>query len=269
MSATDIEIRNISDKYFRLNELAIQQGRSQEEIAILQTQKQNEIDAQKKIKSDADAVAKKTNDEKDLADKKAQAEKELAIDTALQQAKRNALDTGLNLLQQFAGKNKAVALGILAVQKGLAIADIIVNASKSIGGQTAGYALADANALATLGPVAGSAFVLKNKILLAKGITTTKIGAATSIASILGAGISAAKSITAGGGGGGNSSSDGGGGSASQAPAFNVVGASQTNQLAQTIAGQQQQPVKAYVVANDVTTQQSLDRNIVQSATIG
>jgi len=204
-----------------------------------------------------------------LAVLKEQSEKEIEVDLASKEAKRNALDTSLNILQQFAGKNKAVALGILAVQKGLAIADIIVNASKSIGGQAAGYALADANALATLGPVAGSAFVLKNKLLLAKGIATTKIGAATSIASIVAAGISGAKSITAGGSGGGGGDTGGVGTTAPAAPSFNVVGASATNQIAQTIAQQGQQPIKAYVVANDVTTQQSLDRNIVSSASIG
>jgi len=203
-----------------------------------------------------------------LAVLKEQSEKEIEVDLASKEAKRNALDTSLNILQQFAGKNKAVALGILAVQKGLAIADIVVNAAKSIGGQAAGYALADANALATLGPIAGSAFVLKNKLLLAKGIATTKIGAATSIASIVAAGISGAKSITAGGTGGGGGEG-GGGPTTMNAPSFNVVGASATNQIAQTIAQQQQQPIKAYVVANDVTTQQSLDRNIVSSASIG
>ena len=52
-------------------------------------------------------------------------------------------------------------------------------------------------------------------------------------------------------------------------PAFNVVGASDTNQLASAIGGQSQQPVKAYVVANDVTTSQSMDRNIVDDASLG
>jgi hypothetical protein len=51
-------------------------------------------------------------------------------------------------------------------------------------------------------------------------------------------------------------------------PAFNVVGQSQTSQLAQTIAGQQNEPVKAYVVSDDVSTAQSLDRNIVEGASI-
>ena len=52
-------------------------------------------------------------------------------------------------------------------------------------------------------------------------------------------------------------------------PAFNVVGANQTNQLADAIGGQSQQPIQAFVVANDVTTAQSLERSIVNGATIG
>ena len=56
---------------------------------------------------------------------------------------------------------------------------------------------------------------------------------------------------------------------ASAPPAFNVVGASATNQLASAIGGQSQQPIQAYVVANDVTTGQSLDRNIVDGASLG
>ena len=52
-------------------------------------------------------------------------------------------------------------------------------------------------------------------------------------------------------------------------PAFNVVGASDTNQLAEAIGSQSQQPVQAYVVSNDVTTAQEMDRNIVKGASIG
>jgi len=52
-------------------------------------------------------------------------------------------------------------------------------------------------------------------------------------------------------------------------PAFNVVGASETNQLADAIGGQSQQPIQTYVVASNVSTAQELDRNIVTSATIG
>ena len=51
-------------------------------------------------------------------------------------------------------------------------------------------------------------------------------------------------------------------------PAFNVVGASGTNQLASAIGNQSQQPTRAYVVSKDVTTSQEMDRNIINGASI-
>lgn len=72
---------------------------------------------------------------------------------------------------------------------------------------------------------------------------------------------------------GGTNPSTGGGGSAptmeSVPPAFNIVGASGTNQLADAIGGQTQEPVKAFVVASDVSTAQEMDRNIIEGASIG
>jgi hypothetical protein len=216
-------------------------------------------------KTDAEKVTadKKIVDDKILADAKEQADKELALDQAVKEAKRNALNTGLDILLQFAGKNKAVALGILAVQKGLAIADIVVGSAKSISAATSALAAVPA----VIGVVPNPMYAVQAASTI-KGIALTKITAATSIASILAASIGQAKAIT---GGGGSAPSGGGGGmgAAPAAPSFNVVGASSTNQLAQTIGNQQQQPIKAYVVSNDVTTAQSLDRNIIQSASIG
>jgi len=52
-------------------------------------------------------------------------------------------------------------------------------------------------------------------------------------------------------------------------PAFNIVGQSDTNQLADAIGGQTQQPVQAFVVSSEVTTAQELDRNIIDGASIG
>jgi hypothetical protein len=60
-----------------------------------------------------------------------------------------------------------------------------------------------------------------------------------------------------------------GGGLTIQAPDFNVVGASQTSQLAETVAGQQAKPVKAFVVGKDISTQQELDRNTTNTASFG
>ncbi len=53
------------------------------------------------------------------------------------------------------------------------------------------------------------------------------------------------------------------------APQFNVVGTSGINQIAQTINAKDNQPIKAFVVASEVTSQQSLDRNKVSSASLG
>ncbi len=78
-------------------------------------------------------------------------------------------------------------------------------------------------------------------------------------------GLRALKSGGAASGGGDTSTSSGGGGAA---PSFNVVGATETSQLADAVAGQTQQPVQAFVVANDVTTAQSLENNIVEGATL-
>ena len=52
-------------------------------------------------------------------------------------------------------------------------------------------------------------------------------------------------------------------------PAFNIVGSSETNQLADAIGGQSQQPIQAFVVASEVTSAQALERNTIEGATIG
>ena len=67
--------------------------------------------------------------------------------------------------------------------------------------------------------------------------------------------------------------SSGGAGTATPAapvaPSFNIVGQTGTNQLAQSLGQNEQQPVQAFVVASQVTTQQGFDNNIVETATLG
>jgi len=65
------------------------------------------------------------------------------------------------------------------------------------------------------------------------------------------------------------SSGGAGGGTTIQAPDFNIVGASETSQLAQTVATSESQPIKAFVVGKDISTQQELDRNITNTASFG
>ena len=69
------------------------------------------------------------------------------------------------------------------------------------------------------------------------------------------------------GSGGGASPNVAGGGSGVTAPSFNIVGQNSNNQLAQSIANRQQQPIQAYVVSGNVSSAQSLDRNRIDTAT--
>ena len=54
-----------------------------------------------------------------------------------------------------------------------------------------------------------------------------------------------------------------------QAPAFNVVGATQESQLAQAISGADSKPLKAFVVASDISTAQELERSTIEGASMG
>lgn len=134
-----------------------------------------------------------------------------------------------------------------AAAKAAALAEIAINTGV---GFVQGLDIAQKSAKAT-GPAAAFAF---------------PIFYATQVAAVLGA-ASRAKSILESGN---VSGGDGGGVSIPQpqAPRFNVVGASGINQIAQVV-GQSQQPIKAYVVSSEVSSQQSLDRNKVISASLG
>jgi hypothetical protein len=250
LSDQELAIQNENDAYKIKYDNAVKNGYDTEQLEIQHLNNLNNINLT--------AQQKKYEQDKEAADK------EMLLDIAIKDAKRAALDTGLNILMQFAGKNKEVALSILAIQKGLAIADVVVGAAKGI----AAAQVALAAVPAVIGVVPNPMYAVQAAIT-AKSIALTKITAGTSIAAILAAGIGQAASITSSGGGGGGSTSPSAGGGGATAPQFNVVGATGVNQLAGVMGAQQQTPVQAYVVANNVTTAQGLDRNIIQSATLG
>ena len=58
------------------------------------------------------------------------------------------------------------------------------------------------------------------------------------------------------------------GAAASVPPDLSSVGGSGFNQIADAIGQQNQTPIQTYVVASDVTTAQSLDRNIIDGASL-
>lgn len=254
-------------------EFALKDQALQEKLAKEKAEKQKETD-------DKETEEKKVKDQKVLDDKMLGFQLGLENDaTTFEQKKQLILDREALLMQdQTLTENQKIKIHKDAVdaetkideeqQKGKmelmkAVSESLDIASDVIGKNTAvGKTMAVASAL----------------INTYQGITAgVKLGYPQAIPAVLAAsvtGFKAVKSILAvktPSGGGSTPSVPSGAISTPTAmsPAINVVGASSTNAIAQTIAQQGQQPIKTYVVANDVTTQQALSRSIVESASIG
>jgi hypothetical protein len=168
-------------------------------------------------------------------------------------------------------KSRDIRNTILVAEKGLAIAGIVFDTMKSnqeLKTKIAESLTAGSSALATGALTTDPRAFLSAKLHFATaasakaGIASNTVNAGIGIASILATTISSWNRPSGGGAGGVAA----GGGAGPQAQ-FNVVGASGNNQLAATIASQQNQPVRAYVVGTDVTNQQALDRARLQTAT--
>jgi hypothetical protein len=178
------------------------------------------------------------------------------MDKSLEDAK-NYTESQLSLARAEA-EGKRALLAITAQALG--------QFSELLGRQTAeGKALAVAQATI-------NAYLAISEVWKAPNPYPEPFGTATKVASTVVVGAAAFKSISdilavqvPGGGGGGGSAA-----APPVTPRFNVVGASpaSANQIANTI-GSDLPVVKAYVVANDVTSAQSLSRNIVSSASLG
>ena len=103
-----------------------------------------------------------------------------------------------------------------------------------------------------------------NPIKLATGTQFVEAGIAAAAGAVQVAKI-AGTQFEGGSSSGAGSVGGGGGAPTMSAPQFNVVGQSGVNQLASL----NQQPVQAYVVSGQVTSQQALDRNRLANATLG
>ena len=251
------ELRQIQEQYKLLIEEATKYGQDTTALTEAQRTKEKELtdkfaleDAEKKLADDekAKADAQKLADDKKIIDDKITADK-LAAEQARANINNIAIESAQGLVAILGGlgeKNKKLQKAALLANTALSIAQIIANTN-----------VGAAKEVATKG-----IFGLSTSAVL-----YAKMG--ISIASVLAATAKGLKGLGGGsaGDGGGAAPSGGGGGATAPAPQFNVVGNSGVNQIAQTLGAQQ--PVQAYVVASNVTTQQSLDRNIVANASLG
>jgi hypothetical protein len=172
------------------------------------------------------------------------------------------------LLQQIAGKNKALAITGLVLEKAAAIATVVIQTAKGIAAATASAAPLLANPFTAI-PAA---------VLLAKTIAAQKIAAGVSIAGIVvGAaqGIAAINQASSGSSGGGGSLPDLGGGDTGGGGALPDVGGG--GGAAPDLGGGGGggttgggggggQTVRAYVVERDISDAQNRDAEIQNRA---
>lgn len=164
------------------------------------------------------------------------------------------LANGLDAIESLGNKKSKAAA---AIKKGIALVDLSISTATALGSAVKEARAAGAAAQAMFPTVPGA------------GIVASIASYASSAAMVIG-NITKAKALLGGGdGGGGSISSAAGGGGTPSAPQFNVIGASGQNQIAQSIGNQNQQPIKTFVVANEVTTGQALNRNIISNASMG
>ncbi len=259
-----------------MNEIALfgKSERDKERLELEQQYEANKLliekeitdDAEKKerllaLQKDYNAQLKEVNDgfaQEDLEKKKEIADKENEIEERKRQQRQETLSN----LVTIAGAETAVGKAALVAKQLLSAKELILEISKTITFST------QAAARSAVAMAEGTAQTAKigfpKNIPMLIGYAAQAVGIFSAIRSAVrsakgGATIPnptpkiAAPPTT----------------SASIPPAFNIVGASGTNQLASAIGGQSQQPIQAFVVSSEVSTAQELDRNIIEDASIG
>jgi len=230
----------IENELLRLQELQRIDGIEKEQETIRLQAIVDNAKAGTQAKIDAEIALnefKQQSGEQDVARTKEISAARIEITNEEEAAKRAALEGYAGALSTISGliSQETVA------GKGLAIASSLINTYAAITGQLDAFAKV---------PVPGYA--------IAQAIATGVAGFAA---------VKKIASVQVPGGGGG-SSQTGSMPTTPTPPAFNVVGASGETQLADAIGSQTQKPTRAFVVSNDVTTAQELDRNIIEGASI-
>lgn len=248
-----------SEQQTNTNSLLREQTDLQNELALI-GKSEREIE---RLELQQDYDAKKLLIEREITDEAQKNEMLIAL--------KKDFDGKINGLNEQAADNEITWAKMTQDQKLAYAQQGLAGLAANLGKETAaGKAAAVASALISTYQGAQDSY----KSLSGIPIIGPALGFAAAAAATV-AGLANVKAITstktpqtAGMGGGTPSVSAPSRPSAPQPPAFNLVGASGTNQLAETIAGQTQKPIKAFVTSQDVTTAQSLERNIVEGASI-
>ena len=187
-------------------------------------------------------------------------EEDIMNEEAYYQDKRNIameyvgfLGQTADLFKALAGDNEKMQKAALIMEKSAATANVIIQTQEAIASRRMGNLM-----MAAQGPI-GVEKAKLDKLAMKKDIARAKTSAALSIANIWATGWGS-KSVKGGGSDSGNQGRE---------FDFNLVGSTGQNQLAQTTAGQLNQPVQAFVVSSEITSQQQMDNVIQTNASFG
>jgi len=224
------KIKSDAEKAIALDEEIKQAQLDVEEFSIKKAEEKTE-------REDAESANKIARIINESDEEKRLAEEKINLENQVKDAKLDIANQTLELIGTFAKKGSKLAKGVAVAQATMSTYQGITNAfsAPSTVPEPFGMALRIANA----------------SVIGASGFANVKNILATN---------------ESGTGGGGQSS--GVSAPSVSAPSFNLVQGTGTNQIAQGLA-QQGTPIKAYVVSSDVSTSQSLDRNIVSEASLG
>ena len=277
---------NKEDKAAADQRLKDQQDAYQKELDALQDRLQKELDLRREGTKKVGEI-QSSFFEKNLGDSEAaqqillERERQRFLDeinqsTALQAQKNMAIaevnkfynEQSQKIEDEFAAED--IARDNAIKQQKMQIVGDTFGALTQILGENSKAGKSAAIAQATINTFQGVTEVFANKTTLPEPFGT--IGKFASAAGILANGLATVKQITAvkkpegvkGGGGGATVAAP-----AVAAPAFNIVGATGTNQIAEAIAETTKKPQRAYVVAGDVSTAQELDRKTIEGASLG
>ena len=230
-------IKDIQDEF----QQSVEEERAvkEEEKAILQKEKELQALEDLNATEEQKAAIIAYWDNKILDGKETDAEKEKKLDEAVVDAKLDIAKQSMALIGEIAGKGskigKAMAIGQATISGYEGVQNAYTTAQKSP--ITLGFP-----AYPVIQASLAGAFAAVNiqKIASSNPSGSSSTAGLTSVAS-----------------------------AGAQAPSFNIVGQSGSNQIASALGEQQQTPIQAYVVSQDVTTAQSLENGIIQGATLG
>lgn len=190
----------------------------------------------------------------------------IELDKLEAETKKAMVNQSLDMVINAAGAESKVGRALFIAKQALALKELIMNAKNTLSKSTMNAAESGTDIAKGAGKAASSAPPPFNLIPIAM-FAAQAVGIISSIRSAMQKSKQAVAS--AGGGAGGGSTTISAPPTATSAPpAFNVVGQGGSSQLAEAIGGQESQPVQAFVVSNDVTSAQSLERNIIETTSL-